>query len=133
MSDNEHHSPASSPGERAIGVFGALLVCAMLTVLVHQAVTWHGPPELAAQITHVQHTDTGYAASVVVENTGGRTAEGVRVTGEVTRDGTVVDTASTTIGYVPPDSHREVTLVFTTDPERPNADLRVGIAGFTPM
>ncbi|MDR7380795.1 hypothetical protein [Promicromonospora iranensis] len=133
MSDNDHHSPSSSPGERAVGVLGALVVCAMLTVLVHQAVTWHGPPRLTTQITQVQRTDAGYAASVVVENTGGRTAEGVHVTGEITRENTVVDTASTTIGYVPPDSHREVALVFTTDPERPNVDLRVGIAGFTPM
>lgn len=133
MNDDDQPESATSLSEWVLGVLGALLVAALLTVLVHQAVTWRGPAQLTARVTDVQQTSAGYVTSVVVENTGSRTAQNAQVSGRVMRNDTLVDSAGATVAYVPPNSRRQVVLVFTADPEQDDVDLRVGIAGFTPM
>ncbi|WP_298456878.1 hypothetical protein [uncultured Cellulomonas sp.] len=130
---DDQSPPSTSPGEWVIGALGALLVAAMVSVLAHQAVTWDGPARLEVTVGEVHEAEGGYVTSVVVENTGGRTAESARITGAITHDGTLVESAATTVSYVPPDSRREAVLVFATDPVRTGVALAVGVSGYTSM
>lgn len=130
---NEEQAGDTTPGEWVVGVIGALLTLAVLGFLAHQAVVRDSGPQLDVVLTGVQETPDGFVVSLRVENSGGRTAEAVQVTGEVRRDGTTVDTGSATVSYVPADSHRAATLVLGADPDAPGADLQVGVDGYTTM
>lgn len=120
-------------GEWVLGIAGALLALAVCGLLAFQAITRDGEPALQLEVTGWQQGPGGYAVSVQVTNSGGRTAEAVEVSGEVIRGGTTVETGSVTIDYVPADSRRTATLVFSEDPEGPGADLQVSLDGYTSM
>lgn len=108
--DSDEQGPdGTSAGEWALGVIGALLAVAMLGFLAQQAVVRDGGPQLQVVLTGVQETPGGFVVSLRVENSGGRTAQAVQVTGEVRTDGATVDTGSATVSYVPADSHRAAT------------------------
>lgn len=132
MSDDHGGSSGSSrPSgtEWAVGVLGGLAVLALLGFLAYQAVAVADEPAaLRAQATAVERTPAGYVTTVRVRNVGGQTAQDVHLTGELTRDGTRVDSATATLPYVPARSEREATLVFGTDPA--TADLSVTATGF---
>lgn len=131
--DNDHRTATTSAGEWMLGTIGALIVAALMTLFIHQAVVRDGPPRLEVTVLEIDHTDAGFVASVMVENTGGQTAENAHLIGEVTDSGSVVETASTTIDYVSPGSRRRATLVLSTDPLATGADPHVSVDAFTPM
>ena len=118
----------TSTGEYVIGAIGALLVVALLAFLGHQAVVRRTGPELSVEVTRVDAGPTGYAVHVEVTNHGGTTASGVVVSGRLTRGGPPVDSATTTVAYVPPDSTRTAALVFDEDPSP--GRLTVGVDGY---
>ena len=115
-SDDQEGSGAGSAGEYVIGALGALLVAALLGFLGYQAVVRDTGPEIAVEVTQVDAGPAGYAVRVEVTNRGGTTASGVVISGRLTRDGQQVESASTTVAYVPPDSMRTIALVFSEDP-----------------
>jgi uncharacterized protein (TIGR02588 family) len=132
-SDEEQQSGGTSVGEWALGILGILVTVALLGFLSYQAVIRDSGPQLQVVVTGVQDTPSGFVTTLRVQNDGGQTAQGVHVTGEVVRNGSAVDTGSTTVGYVPPSSHRQASLVFTTDPQAAGTELSVEVAGYSPM
>lgn len=126
--DDEEPGRGSSAGEYAVGALGALLVVALLAFLGYQAVVRDTGPEISVAVTRVDAAAAGYAARVEVTNHGGTTASGVVISGALRRDGRLVDQASTTAAYVPPDSMRTVALVFSEDPR--TGELTVGPDGY---
>ncbi len=127
--DQENPGSGSSAGEYALGALGALVVVALLTFLGYQAVVRDTGPEIAVEVTGFDAGPAGYAVQLEVTNHGGTTASGVVISGRLTRDGHQVDSASTTASYVPPDSMRTVSLVFSEDPR--DGELTVGPDGYT--
>lgn len=127
--DSETQGQHRSAAEWAVGVLGALLLIAVLGFLAYQSVAVRdGPPDLRSPVIQIDDRGASYVVIVRVHNSGGHTAEGVQISGELTRDGTTVEQASATARYVPPQSHREVELIFQTDPD--TAALNVKAAGY---
>jgi uncharacterized protein (TIGR02588 family) len=75
-------------------------------------------------VTDVERVGRQYVAHVRAENDGGETAEGVLVSGELVLAGSTVEDASTTVAYVPPNSHRNAALLFTSDPGKLELQVR---------
>ncbi len=121
-------SSGSHPLELALGGLGGVLVVAVLVFLVYQAVAvGDRGPQLRAQTLGVESGQAGSGEHVVryeVRNDGGLTAEGVRVVGELTRNGGTVETVSSTIAYVPVESSRGAALVFAEDPRSGTLTIR---------
>ncbi|SEL98037.1 TIGR02588 family protein [Blastococcus sp. DSM 46786] len=115
----------TTAGEYALGALGGLLVLVLLGFLVQQVVTGRGSaPELAVTVTAVEPRGDGWAVAFRVENSGGRTAEQLEVSGSLTRGGREVEQASATIAYVPPDSRRSGALLFSEDPRDGRLEVR---------
>jgi uncharacterized protein (TIGR02588 family) len=128
--NHQHDEGRGSPaGEYAAGAVGALLVVALIVFLAYQAVVRDALPEIAVEVTQVDVAPAGYAVRIEVTNEGGTTAEGVVISGRLTRDGRQVDQSSSTVPYIPPDSMRTVALVFSEDPR--TGQLTVGSDGYT--
>ena len=121
-------SDRSHPLELALGGLGGLLVLAALVFLVHQAVAVRErPPLLHAEVVGLRtdQWDTDeHVVSFEVTNDGGLTAEGVRVVGELSRNGRIVEQVSSTIPYVPVESRRAGALVFSEDPRSGTLTIR---------
>ena len=115
----------TTPGEYVLGGLGGLLLAALLAFLSFQALAVRETgAELTVSVTSVEPAPGGHAVRFRVVNTGGRTAETVQVSGSLSRDGEQIEQSSATVAYVPPDSGREGTLVFSNDP----ADGRLTVA-----
>jgi uncharacterized protein (TIGR02588 family) len=99
----------SHPLELALGGLGGARR-GVLVFLVYQAVGVRDRgPQLRAEAVVVESGQAGSEEHVVryeVRNDGGLTPEGVRVVGELTRNGRTVETVSSTIAYVPVESRR---------------------------
>lgn len=116
--------------ELVVGVVSGVLLVAVLSFLGYQAVTYRdAPPALRTHVAPLDDTDEPPRAfEVEVRNTGGQTAQAVQITGELTRNDRQVEQASATVRYIPPNSHREVVLLFDTDPE--TATISINVAGY---
>jgi uncharacterized protein (TIGR02588 family) len=126
--DQDGSDGGSSAGEYAVGALGGLLVMGLVAFLLYQAIVRDSSPEVSVEVTRVEAAGAGYAVHIEVRNDGGTTAEGVMVSGQLTRQGRQVGQASTTVSYVPPDSMRTATLVFSEDPR--DGRLTVGVQGY---
>ncbi|WP_432484515.1 hypothetical protein [Kineococcus esterisolvens] len=115
--------------EAVLGALGGALVLALLAHLGHEALTRSSAPRLEARVREVSRGPAGFAVQVDLLNGGGRTAQDVQVTGEVTSGGQVVSEATATVPYVPAESRRRVVLVFATDPA--GGRLQVRADGYT--
>lgn len=133
MSNDQQQSDRTPASEWALGVVGALVAVGLLTFLTYQGLVRDIPPRLDVVVLEVHETPSGFLTSLRVENSGGQTASGAHVTGEITQGGVVVSTAETTISYVPPSSRREATLIFSEDPRDQENSLEVVVTGYTPM
>lgn len=116
--------------EFVVGVVSGVLLVAVLGFLGYQAVAVRdGPPALRTHMAPVGDADQPpYVFQVQVRNTGGQTAQAVQITGQLTRDDRQVEQASATVRYIPPNSHRAVSLLFETDPK--TAAISVKAAGY---
>lgn len=116
--------------EFLVGVVSGVLLVSVLGFLGYQAVTVRdGPPALRTRVAPVSDADQPpYVFEVQVRNTGGQTAQAVQITGQLTRDDRQVEQASATVRYIPPHSHRDVSLLFDTDPK--TAAVSVKAAGY---
>ena len=76
----------------------------------------------------MEEAGAGWTVHFEAVNSGGRTAEAVRIEGAVLRDGRPVDQASSSIAYLPPHSSRVGALACSTDPA--DGELRVSTVGY---
>ncbi|MGY2075894.1 TIGR02588 family protein [Blastococcus sp. SYSU DS0828] len=123
--DRSARQERTTAGEYVLGALGGLLVVALLGFLAQQAVTGRGAdPALSVTVTAVEPRGDGYAVHFRVENSGGRTAAQVQVSGALSRDGRKAEQASAVVDYVPPDSRRDGALLFSEDPRDGRLELR---------
>ncbi|WP_158580001.1 TIGR02588 family protein [Geodermatophilus marinus] len=127
--EGERREGGTSPGEYVVGALGLVLVLGLLAFLLWDGlVEREGGPRLAVVVTGVSPAPTGFSVGYEVRNSGGETAEQVEVSGELTREGSVVDEATATVDYVAPGSRRQGALLFGEDPR--DGELRVAVDGY---
>ena len=104
---------------------GAAVVGASLGLLVYQGLTApNSPPDITVRAISVQQSRAGFLVRIRVANDGGTTAARVMVEGALREAGRMVETAETTIDYVPPRSKRRGGLFFTRDPRSLEMTIR---------
>ena len=119
----------TKPGEYVVGGLGGLLVVALLAFLAYQVVVVREtPPDVTAASRRSSRSPRATRSTSRRVNTGGRTAEEVEVSGSPSRESAQVEESSATISYVPPDSRRDGTLVFSENPG--DGELTVAPSGY---
>lgn len=116
---------SASPWEWVAAAIGAALVLGALGYLVYFAETTPmGVPLIVLERGDVTQSGDGYLVTVTVANDGGTTAGAVTIEGTLHRGGVAVETATTTLDYVPRFSARQVGLFFSSDPRDGRLELR---------
>lgn len=111
--------------EWAVAVASALVVLAAIGFLVYGAVTGAGtPPEIRVRVERIVPQPHGFVVEFRARNTGGTTAAGVPIRGRLLGAEGEVESAETTIDYVPPESERRGGLFFQNDPRRYRVEIR---------
>lgn len=111
--------------EWIVAGIGFILVSAAVGYLLYLEFTRGSePPHLVIEAESVFALQDGYAVRFVVTNLGDRTAEGVFIEGELTKDGRAVEVSQVEIDYAPAHSKRRGTLLFTRDPSGFTLQLR---------
>ncbi len=117
--------------EKAVGVVGLLLVLSVLGILLYEALQPQTAPELVAQVQSTVRQQGGYLVQINASNHGQATAAGVLIEGSLYAAGDSaqpVETAQTTLDYVPDQSERSGGLLFEHDPSQ--YELRLQVKGF---
>jgi uncharacterized protein (TIGR02588 family) len=116
---------APSPWEWVVAAIGAVLVLGALGYLVYFAQTTPlGLPLITLEQGVVTQRGDGYLVAVTITNEGGATAAAVGIEGSLSRGGVEVETAATTLDYVPRFSTRQAGLLFSSDPRDGTLELR---------
>jgi uncharacterized protein (TIGR02588 family) len=119
--------PAAQPRppllEWIMGGLGLLIVLAVLTIILREAVGPHEPAAIAPRVVEVRGAPGAWLAEVEVRNTGDETAAQVEIEGRVGDE-----TASAVVDYVPAGGKERVVLGFEADPR---AGLTLRTRGFT--
>ncbi len=118
-------------GEEEISVWewlvagaSAALVLALIGYLVLLGVgSRASPPALSVQRDTVLATDHGYVVTFVARNSGGSTARGVEIRGELVADTGTVEKRTATLHFVPAGASRRGGLFFQHDPSRYRLEL----------
>jgi uncharacterized protein (TIGR02588 family) len=115
----EERRESISGWEFVFAVVGALLVCSAAGFLLYEALVGESsPPSVRVQVEGIVRLDQGYLVRFRAHNTGATTAAGVQVEGVLSQEGRPVETAETTLDYLPAKSHRSAGLFFENDPRR---------------
>lgn len=115
----------TSAWEWAAAAVSAVLVAGMAAFLVWQGLASRGAtPEIAVRASDVARVGRQYRVELRVRNTGGATASGLGVQGELREGGEVVETSGVTLDYVSPGADQVAVLWFTRDPRRHHLELR---------
>lgn len=108
---------STSAWEWAVAALGALLVLAAVGFMILESATSEGtPPALEVAVDSVARAGAHYVAHVTVSNTGGMTAAGLELEGELKADRGSVEKSGVTIDYIPSKGKRRAGLIFTRDP-----------------
>lgn len=100
------------------GVFGLslLLVSAVFVYLVYNVLTNEpNPPDLHVEGKHEPSSNSHNRYQVILYNSGGETAERVRIELSLVREGNVLEKAELEIEFAPQDSERRGWVEFTED------------------
>lgn len=115
------HVPA---WEWAIAAVGAFLVLGMIGFMTYRAMHEGSPvPDLHVQARQVHARGGNFVVELQVRNDGGG-ATNVAIEGELVAGGTLVESASVTLDYVPARSRRQAGLIFSRDPRQHALRLR---------
>jgi len=127
------HSSESSRGERSLpekisfGIaLGILATVIGLVIYVWVAKEGDRPPELAIEQTEPTREAGGqFYVPFQLTNTGGGTAEAVRVTAELYRNGEVMESGEQEFEFLSGDETEEGEFVFSENPQQGEVRLRV--------
>lgn len=120
--DDRARVPAA---EWAVAVLGAVLVLSVVSYLLVTAVVGDdSPPAITVLLDEIVASPDGYLVRVRAMNSGGATAAGITVEGELRADGVVAETSQATISYIPTNSERRAGLYFRRDPREHDLALR---------
>lgn len=108
----------------AAGV-GLLLLLGAVGYQVVEGLTNDGtPPAIAIQQAQVHKVQGGYLVEIEVRNSGGQTAAGLEVEGELEVPRSKPETSTTTFDYVPRGSSSRGGLFFQSNPDKGTLTLR---------
>lgn len=115
--------------EWALAAVSALLVLGAIGVLLHEALGEPSTPPLVVVTVEAvrpvgETSGAGYLVEFRAENRGQTTAARVHVEGTLRRGAETVETASTTLDYVPAEARRQGGLYFTEDPRAYELEVR---------
>lgn len=114
-----------SPLEWALAAASALLVLGVVGFLLYEALAEPlTPPEVAVAVEAIRPLQSGYLVEFRAENRGQTTAAGLHIEGTLKRGSATVETASTTLDYVPAEAGRRGGLYFTVDPRAYELSVR---------
>lgn len=118
------------PVEWVLGAISALAILGLLGFLLYQALfVSSDPPRFAYEIGRTARVGDAFRVPVTVTNQGSETAEAVRMSGVLERNGATVETAEIEFDYIPRNSTRRGAFFFNSDPG--TAQLRVRALGYS--
>lgn len=109
-----------------------LALCAAVLAVVIGVILLLGPDKddpaaPVASIERIEQVGDDFHVTVLVRNTGGRTAANVQVNAELVVDGETTE-GDQTIDFLAPGNEADLAFVFADDPS--SGDLTVGVGGF---
>ena len=110
----------------AIGL--ALVLGALWVLLSHGLSGDQKPPDVSLRVVEVQRTTGGWLVQFEARNGGDETASELGVRGELVAGDSAMETAETTLDFLPGGSTRDGGLFFTRDPA--SAQLRLTAMGY---
>jgi uncharacterized protein (TIGR02588 family) len=116
MSDSSSERTAA---ERVTLLISLMILTAIFTLAVWANVrTGDAPPLIVveAQLNDVRETDTGFYVPITITNTGGLTAQGVTVTGELDTGDGQPEMAEVVITFLAGGEAESAELIFSTHP-----------------
>ena len=118
-------APTTSLAEWIVAFASAALVLGVLGFLIYDGVrSPRTPPDITIEVDSIQAAGPGYLVLFRARNLGRTTAAEVLVEGELEADTGRVETAETTIDYVPAEGQQSGGLYFRQDPRRLRLRLR---------
>ena len=113
--------------EWLVAAAGVAILGTMLVFLAIDAVKTNesSPPLLEVEPTRVSGAPGAYVVEIKVRNRSRNTAAAVHVEGELKQAGTVVETSTATVDYVPGQAEERAGLMFRADPSKLQLDTRV--------
>ena len=118
-------APTTSTAEWIVAAVSAALVLAVLGFLIYDGVrSPRTPPDVTVEVDSIQTAGPGYLVLFRARNRGRATAAEVLVEGELEADTGKVESAETTIDYVPGGGTQRGGLYFSQDPRRLRLMLR---------
>lgn len=120
----ERKHNATSTWEWVVAAVGLLLVVGSIAFMIYEGI-WgdHSPPAVRIQLDSIGETENGYLVRFRASNSGGSTAEGLTIEGQLSNDDQSIETSETTLDYLPSHSERKGGLFFTRNPR----DLQLSI------
>jgi uncharacterized protein (TIGR02588 family) len=119
-------SPDTPAIEWAAAAVGGGLLAAMVGFMLWAGVReGSDAPRLVVRVEAIAPAEHGWRVDFVVENRGGSTAAGVRLSGLLTGDGAAPERSTAVLDYVPQRSERRGALHFTADPAAGALALRI--------
>lgn len=116
---------AISPWEWVVAGASTALVLALIGYLVFLGASApSSPPMITVRVDTVMAAPGGYVVTFAARNTGGTTARGVDIGGELRGDTGTVEKRSATVHFVPAGATRRGGLFFEHDPARYALSLR---------
>ena len=82
------------------------------------------PPQLSFTVNSIVAQKEAFLVTVNAVNHGGKTAADVKVEGELSGPGGIMEKSEMTFQYLPPNSERKGGLFFTHDPRRFKLELK---------
>jgi len=121
----ERKHNATSTWEWVVAAVGLLLVVGSIAFMIYEGI-WgdHSPPAVRIQLDSIAETENGYLVRFRASNSGGSTAEGLTIEGQLSRDDQNIETGETTLDYLPSHSERKGGLFFKQDPRQFELKMR---------
>ncbi|MEC9483291.1 MAG: hypothetical protein UMU75_08220 [Halomonas sp.] len=114
---DQSQGSSSSLSERLVALVGAIAVVAVVGVMFWQALYGDdSPPNVKVELVRIVPNGDNHLVKILAINSGGNTAAGATIRGELIRDGRLIESSSVTIDYVPPHSEVQAGLYFNQEP-----------------
>ncbi len=119
----------TSPLEWAVAALGGALLALGIGYMLYNAVAHpSGIPRITVEVVSIEHDGTYHHVGFVARNAGQATAAEVAIRGELRQDGATVEESETVLDFLPQQSERRGTLLFSSDPAA--SELTVRPLGF---
>ena len=115
----EQHAEAASVWEWVVAAAGLVVVLAVIAFVGYRAFQQDAAvPEVAFEVQGVEAVDQGFVVRFLARNGSSVTASALNIRGELRRGGTVVETSTAHLDYLPAQSQRRGGLHFQNDPRQ---------------